>query len=326
MPTTFANPLLRWETSTTANIGLDFGLLKNRIRGTLDYYDTKTIDLLLNRSVSPVQGITEITENIGKTSNHGVELAITTINIQTKNFEWSSNANFTINRNKIEDLYGDGLNDTLNQWFIGKPINVRFGYQYDGIFQLTDDTTNTPQGPVRPGYVRVKDLDGNKIINSADRTIIGNIQPDFTWGLGNTFKYKNLSLYVFAYGVQGRHEVNTLMSDNNVNSGVRYTTVVKNWWTRTNPTNDFPANVIGVNQRSAGIVENSSFIRIRDISLTYSFHGKLLEKSGLSRLNVYVQTRNPFTFTKWTGLDPEFTSQQSIPLQREFLVGLNVSF
>ncbi|MEO7444455.1 MAG: TonB-dependent receptor [Ferruginibacter sp.] len=325
IPTSFANPLLRWETSTTGNIGLDFSIIHRRLSGSLDYYHTNTHDLLLNRSVSSVQGITEITQNIGKTSNQGFELSLSSTNFRTQDFSWSSTANLTINRNKIVDLYGNGLSDTLNQWFIGKPINVRFGYENAGVWQINDDTANTPQGLVRPGYAKVRDVNGDGIITGADRTIIGNIQPKFTWGLSNTFTYKNISLYVFAYGVQGSHEVNTLMSDNNVNSGVRYTTVVKNWWTLTNPTNDYYGNIVGANSKSAGIVQNSSFVRIRDISLSYDFAGRLLEKAGLSKFRVYLQTRNPFTFTKWTGLDPEFTSQTTVPLQKEFLVGLNVS-
>ncbi|HEX2630570.1 MAG TPA: hypothetical protein VHM26_16235, partial [Chitinophagaceae bacterium] len=198
--------------------------------------------------------------------------------------------------------------------------------QYDGVWQVTDDTLGTPQGNVRAGMARIKDINGDKVINSLDRTILGQIQPDFTWGLSNTFTYKNLSLYVFAYGVAGRSQPNSLLSDNGVNSGVRYTTVVKNWWTRTNPTNDFYANMLNATGGlSVPILENSSFVRIRDISLTYDFKGKVLTKTGLSRLKAYVQVRNPFTFTKWSGLDPEFTSQTTVPLQKEFLVGLNIS-
>jgi len=326
VPTSFANPLLHWETSTTGNIGLDFGLWKNRLQGTMDYYSTKTHDLLINRSVSSIQGITTITQNIGKTSNQGFDFSLSSINVQTKDFTWTSNVNFAINRNKIVDLYGDRKSDTLNQWFIGHPIDVRFGYVYSGVWQLTDDTLHTPQGVVHPGYSKVMDVNKDGVINGYDRTIIGNIQPDFTWGFGNTFKYKNFSLSVFAYGVQGRHEVNPLMTDNNVNSGVRYTTAVKNWWTPTNPTNDFYGNMVNAtNGLGANIMQNSSFIRIKDISLTYDFKGRILEKSGLSKLRVYVETKNPFTFTKWTGLDPEFSSQQTIPLQKEFLVGVNIS-
>ncbi|MBA4139794.1 MAG: TonB-dependent receptor [Segetibacter sp.] len=324
VPTSFSNPLLHWETSTTANVGFDFGFWKNRIQGTIDYYKTNTHDLLLNRSVSSVQGIDRVTQNIGKTSNQGFELGITTTNFKTKNFTWTSNANFTINRNKIVDLYGDGKSDTLNRWFIGMPIDVSFDYVYNGVWQLTDDTSKTPQGVVRPGDAKISDINGDKIINAFDRTIIGNLQPDFIWGLANTFRYKNLTLYAFVHGVQGRHQANGFLADN-VNSGVRYTTVAKNWWRPDNPTNDFYANRLNTNPRGANIVQNSSFIRVKDISLTYEFNGRLLEKTKLSRLRVYVETRNPFTFTQWTGLDPEFTSQQTVPLQREYSVGLNVS-
>jgi hypothetical protein len=158
IPTSFANPDLHWETSTTSNIGFDFGFMKNRVQGTIDYYNTNTHDLLLRRSVSSVQGISSITQNIGRTNNKGFEFGITTTNVNNKNFTWTSNANLTINRNKIVDLYGDGKSDTLNQWFIGHPIDVRFGYVYDGVWQLTDDTVSTPQGRVRPGDAKVRDL------------------------------------------------------------------------------------------------------------------------------------------------------------------------
>ena len=203
---------------------------------------------------------------------------------------------------------------------------MNFGYQFDGVWQITDDTIGTPQGNVRAGMAKIKDINGDKIIDAQDRTILGNNQPDFTWGMGNTFTYKNLSLYVFMYGIAGRSQPNSFLSDNGVNSGVRYTTVRKNWWTRDNPTNDFYANMLNATGgRSVSIYENSSFVRIRDITLTYDFKGRILQKSGLSRLKAYVQVRNPFTFTKWSGLDPEFNSQTGIPLQREFTFGLNVS-
>ena len=326
VPTTLGNPDLRWETSIQTNIGIDFSLFNNRLTGTMDYYDTKTSDLLLTRNISPVQGISQVTQNIGKTSNHGFDMGLNSVNIKTKDFTWSTNLNFSINRNKWTEVYGDGKDDTASNYFIGYPINSDFGYVFDGVWQLTDDTLKTPQGIVKAGYAKIRDINGDGVINAFDRTIIGKIEPDFTWGLANTFRYKNLSLYVFVHGVQGRSEPNTLMSDNNVNAGVRYTTIVKNWWTRTNPTNDFYANVIGATTgRVVPIVQNSSFVRVKDISLTYDFAGRFLERTKLSRLKIYIEARNPFTFTKWTGLDPEFTSQSSIPLQKEYVVGINLS-
>lgn len=326
VPDAFANPSLKWEPTTTANVAIDFSILKSRLSGTIEYFNGKTTDLLLRRSVSPVQGITSIIQNIGETNNRGFELSLNSTNIQTKDFSWTTTANLTILRNKIVDLYGDGKDDTASTWFIGHPIDVNFGYVYDGVWQITDDTLNTPQGAVKPGMAKIKDINGDKVINAQDRTLIGNNQPKFTWGMGNTFTYKNLSLYVFMYGVQGRRQPNPMLSDNGVNSGVRYTTVVKNWWTRDNPTNDFYANMLNATQgRTVNIYENSSFVRIRDISLTYDFSGKWLQKTGLTRLKAYAQVRNPFTFTDWSGLDPEFPSQNAVPLQREFTFGLNVS-
>lgn len=325
VPTSLGNPDLGWEKSTQKNIGLDFSLLNNRIAGTLDYYHTENSDLLLTRSISSVQGVTSVTQNIGKTSNKGLEFAVNTVNIRKKDFTWSSSGNISFNRNKFVDIYGDGKSDTASKYFIGHPIDVDFGYVFNGVWQIKEDTLNTPQGAVKPGYAKIKDVNGDGVINAFDRTILSNNQPSFTWGLSNTFKYKNWNLYVFVHGVQGRTNVNSLLSDNNVNSGVRYTTVVKNWWTPNNPTNDFYANVLNATKGFAvPLVENSSFIRVKDILLSYSFSAAMLSRTKLSNFKVFVETRNPFTITKWSGLDPEFTSQTTIPMQKEYIVGVSV--
>ncbi len=328
IPITLDNPDLRWETTNTANVGLDFGILKGRIQGALDYYDAQTKDLLLDRQISPVQGISTVTQNIGKTSNKGFEVALSTVNIQTKDFTWTTNGNISINRNKIVALYGDGLDDTANAFFIGHPINVDFGLVYDGVWQAKEDTLNTPQGPVKPGYAKIKDINNDGVINVAnDRTILGRLEPRFIWGLSNTFKYKGFNLYVFMHGVQGRSQINSLLSEGGVQSGVRHNTIIKNWWTPANPTDEYFANSLDANKtpQSVPLVQNSSFIRITDIKLGYDFNDDILKKLGLSRLKIYVETRNPFTITKWTGLDPELGSQTSRPLQKEYVVGLNVS-
>lgn len=326
IPISLSNPNLKWETSSQFNAGIDFAILNNRISGAIDYYDTKTHDLLLKRAISPVHGMDEVTQNIGKTSNKGFEFAVNSMNIKKKHFTWSTNLNFSLNRNKWVDVYGDGKNDTASKYFIGYPVGADFGYVYDGVYQLTDDTLKTPLGKVGAGYAKIRDVNGDNVINESDRTILGKIEPDFVWGMANTFKYKNLSLYIFVHGVQGREEPNSLMSDNNVSSDVRYTTVVKNWWTPTNPTNDFYANRIGATSgKTVPIIQNSSFIRLKDVLLSYDFSGNLLEKVKLSKLRVYVEGRNLATITKWKGLDPEFSSQTTIPLQKEFLVGISIS-
>lgn len=325
VPTSLGTPDLKWETTVAFNLGTDFSFFKGRLQGSLDVYSKETHDLLLDRAISSVHGVNSIVQNIGKTANKGVELGVNSINVQQNDFEWSSLLSFSLNRNQIKDLYGDSRSDTLNQWFIGKPIDVSYGYVYDGVWQLDDDLSSSPQPNTEPGFAKVRDLNGDgKITPGEDKTIIGSREPDFIWGLGNTFTYKRLSLYMFFQGVVGTQRRNPIFSDD-VQNGVRNNTFFKNYWTPTNPTNDYIANVKGANIYGAGIFESDSYARLKDLSLSYDFPARLLDRLKISRLKAYVSARNLLTITKWSGMDPELNSQESIPLQKEFVFGLNVS-
>lgn len=325
VPTSLSSSSIGWETTNTLNAGVDFNLWTGRLQGSLEGYSAKTHDLLLNRLIPSTQGVKNVLQNIGKTSNKGVELNLSSINVQGKDFSWSSEANISLNRNKIIKLYEEGQNDTANTWFLRKPIDVNFGYQFGGVFQLNDDIAGSAQPTAKPGYAKIVDQNHDGKIDGKDRTIIGSRQPDFIWGLGNTFNYKNFSLYVFVQGVQGTSRPNTFLSDA-VGSGVRYNTARKNWWSPSNPTNEYYANNPLANSAlGVPIYENDSFMRVKDISLSYNFSSKLLQQLKLSRLKVYFNARNLITVTKWTGLDPELNSQNGIPLQKEFVFGLNVS-
>lgn len=324
VPTNLANPNLGWETTNSFNIGVDFSLWNSRLQGSVEAYNAKTHDLLLERKISTVHGINTITQNIGRTSNQGLEIELNSINIQRKFFTWSTSANLSFNRNRIEELYGDGKDDILNKWFLGKPITVNYDLVYDGVWQQNDDLSHAPQPDVKPGYAKVKDINGDGAINDNDRTIIGNRVPTFIWGMGNTLRYGNFSLYIFVQGVQGVKRSNNLLSDNGVNAGVRKSTIRKNWWTPDNPTNDFWANDLKANVYGVSIYQDASFIRMKDISLSYDLSPALLSRLKLNKLRVYVNARNLFTITKWTGLDPELDGQMAIPLQREYLVGINI--
>lgn len=323
--TTLGTPDLKWETTVAFNLGVDFSFFQGRLQGALDAYSKETIDLLLDRAISSVHGVNSIVQNIGKTGNKGIELGVNSINIKKTDFEWSSTLSFSLNRNQIKDLYGDGRSDTLNQWFIGKPIDVSYGYIYDGVWQLDDDLNSSPQPDTQPGYAKVRDLNGDgKITPGEDKTIIGSREPDFVWGLGNTFKYKRLSLYAFFQGVTGTERRNPIFSDD-VQNGVRNNTFYKNYWSPTNPTNDYIANVKNANIYGAGIFESDSYARLKDLSLSYDFPLDLLERLKITRLKVFVNARNLLTITKWSGMDPELSSQESVPLQKEFVFGLNIS-
>lgn len=324
---------LGWESSTTLNGGIDFGLFSNRIFGDINIYKTNTYDLLLNRSIPSIHGIGSITQNIGEIENVGFEASVTSRNITKKDFSWTTNANFSWLKNKIVSLYGilneDGqeVDDVANQWFLGEPIRVNYGFMWDGVWQ-TDEVEEAAIYGTQPGFVKIKDINNDSTINDQDRMIIGQRDPKFTWGLNNSIRYKNLSLSVFMHGVHGITKNNTLKSDN-VYSGVQRNTTKKNWWTPENPTNDWYMNHVDAHRMqgvSANNYENASFIRIKDITLSYSFEKSLLENIGIDNLQIYFTGRNMFTITNWEGLDPELDSQRNIPLQKEYVIGLNLGF
>ena len=325
-PRTLGSPDLGWETTASFNAGLDFTLFKSTIQGTLDVFDANTDRLLLNRRISSVHGITSITQNIGKTNNRGVELGLTSFNIDNEKISWSTNYNFSYIKNKIVDLYGDGSDDVLNEWFIGQPIRVNYGFVYDGVWQLSDDYDNAHQENVKPGDLKIKDLNGDGMVTDGeDRKVQGQRDPLVVWGINNTFTYSNFTLYFLLQGMHGHDRVNDLRNTDPWNN-VRRNVVKQNWWTPENPTNEQPAKNRDANPRAVGIIENLGFVRLRDVSLSYDISNALLEKLRMRNLRLYVSGRNLLTFTQWTGLDPELENQTGIPMQREYVVGLNVGF
>lgn len=338
---------LGWESSRTLNLGMDFETLQGRFSGAFNWYRTHTTDLLLNRSISPVHGITPathlpdgwehpaVTENVGETQNTGVELMISSRNVVSSKFQWSTTANFSYNKNRILSLYGelddDGeeIDDVSNKWFIGHPIGVNYDFVWDGVWQL-DEAAEAATYGTQPGYVKLKDIDGDGKITPDDRQIIGQTDPKLSWGLTNTFTYGNFILSVFMHGVQGATSRNYLMNDDVQGAEVRYNTLKKNWWTPENPTNDWVMNKEQADNMSGytgHIYEHPDFVRIKDVSLSYDLPKGLISKAGISRLRVYVTGRNLATFTKWRGMDPDLfdeDSQQEIPMQKEYILGVSL--
>ena len=327
-PSTLGQEKLGWESSRTFNFGLDIGLFKQRVTGDLNMYVTNTYDLLLNRSISAVHGITSILQNIGETQNKGIEFSLTSRNVHTKNFSWNTTGNISYIQNKIIDIYGDGRDDVSNQWFVGKPIRVNYNYVFDGVWQSNEEAEAKKWGS-KPGYIKIKDVTKDGKITPDDRQIIGQQDPKFLWGLTNTFSYKNFNLSVFLHGIHGVTKVNDLMDDEIVTTGVRRNTTVKNWWTPENPSNEWYMNHVDANKMAGvttSIYENASFVRVKDVTLSYNFPTTVINKFGGNNLKIYATGRNLFTFTKWRGLDPELNNQRSIPLQREFVLGLQIGF
>jgi len=337
IPSTIGMDDLGWESSRTANLGLDFGLFKDRITGDLNLYKTTTTDLLLNRTISAVQGITSVTQNIGKTGNTGFEMTINSRNIVTTNFSWTISGNMAFMKNKILSLYGfmdesgEEIDDVGNSWFIGQPIRVNYDYVIDGVWK-EDEAEEAAKWGSQPGFIKLRDVNGDYMLTAEDRQIVGQRDPKFLWGLTNSFSWKNLRLEVFVHGVHGVTKHNEFMVDD-VYEGVRRNTINKKRWSPEHPENNFYINHIHAG-RMAGIdvvemanyFDDASFVRIKDVSLSYEIPQSLTSRTGVEKLRLFVTGRNLFTFTKWEGMDPELDLQRNFPLQNEFVFGLNLGF
>ncbi|WEK20240.1 MAG: TonB-dependent receptor [Candidatus Pedobacter colombiensis] len=322
IPSTLGTAGLGWESTKALNLGLDFGFFDSRISGDINVYRNNTNDLLLKRAISAVHGVNSVFQNIGKTRNEGIEITISTRNITKPDFSWITSANFTFIRTKILDLYGDGKDDIANNWFLGKQIKVNYDYKFIGVWQAEDAELAAKYG-AKPGYARYEDLNNNGVYDPDDRQLIGSPEPNFTWGLTNNFKYKNFGLSVFMYGKTGVLKANPYKDRNYL--------ITRTYWTPENRSNEFWSNTSQANRYlGKGIIpsvyENADFIRIKDITLNYSFSSKLMSSAGLNRLNIFLTGKNLFTITKWGALDPELDAQRAIPLQREYIVGFNLSF
>lgn len=334
-PSVLGQDELGWETSSTLNAGLDFGILKDRIKGEINFYKTNTTDLLLNRTISPVHGINSITQNIGETQNTGLEFSVNSRNIDFGGFQWTTSGNLAYEKNKIVSLYGivdesgNEVDDVVNSWFIGKPIRVVYDFVWEGTWQL-DEAAEAAKWGSQPGFLKLKDVNKDGKMTAEDKQIIGQQDPNVLWGLTNSFSYKKFQLDVFIHGVHGvTKNIFPLMTDLETYSVIRRNTTKKNWWTPDNPTNEFVMNHLQA-EYMAGIrgyiYDPASFIRLKDVSLSYDFSSTILERTGLSKLRLYITGRNLMTFTKWRGLDPELSNQEAIPLQKEFVFGLSLGF
>lgn len=323
-PSRLGTGSLSWETTESMNIGLDIAFLKSRITGEFNIYRNNTYDLLLQRSISSINGIQSIFQNIGATKNEGVEMALTSTNISKKNFSWKTTLNMALIRTQITEIYGDGKDDIDNKWFIGSPIKVNYDYYITGVWQ-NDEVGLASLYGAKPGYAKYDDLNNNGTYDSDDRQIIGSPEPNFTWSLNNQFTYKGFDLIVYVYGAEGMVKYNPFYARNIL--------VPHNWWSAENPTDDcWSKDEKQANQYIAGKTitpgkyEDASFVRIKDITLSYTLPYKAVSALNISNAKVYFSGKNLFTFTKYTGMDPELDEQRAKPVQKEFVLGVSLTF
>ncbi len=316
-PNSLSNPNLKWERTYGINIGLDFGILKNRISGNVEYYHTTTRDLIWNRSLPILTGFSSIIDNIGEIDNRGWELTLNFTPVKTDQFNWDITGVFSKNRNRINrllgDVNGDGREDDLvsSNLFIGQPIGAVFDYRVDGIYQLADQV---PAGYFEGSY-RISDTNQDGVLSAADRVILGMRDPLYRFSIHNHFRYKNISLKVFLNAIQGGKNGYLAANEPFGANSPQFVSQMGVWkevdfWTPSNPGARF-RSPSGTSSINPALYQSRSFVRLQDVILSYAFESKWLSRFKISQLNVFLSGKNLFTWTKWKGWDPE----TSIPVE-----------
>ncbi len=339
-----ANKNLDWEKTTALNFGADFSIFNHVLSGTFNIYNSNTTNLLLSRSIPIINGYSTVLDNIGKINNKGFELQLNSINYTTRNFSWGSGFNFWVNRNKVVKLYGldadkNGVedDDVSNGLFIGKSLGAVYTYVFDGIIQKNDAKYMAIYGG-QPGDIKFKDLNGDgKIDASYDRTIVGYTKPNFTMTFSNTLSYKHFELYFLVNYIAGGGSDNYYVGNNSyaylpnaLYGGNAASWLNKAYWTPDNPSNTVTRTNYNNSAYNYGFPKPREFVRLQDVSLSYTFSDNLLKKAHVSALKVFASGKNLLTFSSWEGLDPETATQfaeiSGYPVFKIVTLGLNVTF
>lgn len=364
-PASLANEDLKWERTQEWNIGLELGLLKDRIQFTADYYIKNTKDLLLEAPVLNISGFDKAWQNIGQLRNEGIEFSLNTTLVNRKNWLWTFNANFSMNHSKIIKLGQNGAPIYLPISFLsgnsgqqavilreGGRIGEIYGYVTDGVYGSNDfyvDGTPKPGVAVAgvgegPGHMKYKDIDNSESITSEDRQVIGNSMPDFFGAFGTSVTYKGFQLdlgFQYSYG-NDIYNANYIQTARFNTTGYNQMRFFNTRWTPENPTSTQYSDM-SYGTMSSAFVEDASFLRFKSARLTYTFPQTLLGKTKvISGLKLYIAGDNLYTFTKYSGYDPEIHTSQNagnmtgalvsgfdygaFPLARTFSFGLNITF
>lgn len=330
------NPRLGWEKTEQWNAGIDFGFFNGRIGGTIDVYLQNTKELLMDRQLPIVSGFGNVTTNVGKIRNKGVEVSLNTLNIDTKDFKWTTDWMFATNKEEIVELYNGKVDDEGNKWFIGQPVKVHYDYKADGIWQLEDKAELEKwNGNFKPGEIKLVDKDGNYKITSEDRFVLGQEEPKFTFSIGNNFQYKNFDFNFFLNAALGQMK----KFDRNWSLNGRYNCAQVNYWRIigedengnpiSNKSNEAPRpnrDFENPNYKDALYFDNASFLRIGQVTLGYTLPKSIMQKAGIQKLRVYTTVQNAYVFTGYDGTDPESGESFNEPMPRTYLLGVNLTF
>lgn len=325
-----SNPNLSWETTFEWNFGIDFGFLRGRINGSIDLYNRRTDNILMNRVMSHMNGFDSVIDNIGVVDNRGIELSLNATPVQTKDFRWDMNLNFTTNHNEIHELSDGSTRDEANGWFVGESVGAVWTYVHDGYWGI-DEIDDAAKYGLVPGSIKVKEINGDTSSTNADKEIIGSRFPSWTGGLTNTFTYKNWSLSTFLYTRQGQYSYSQFHWTTALNDNANFNHMDLNYWTPENAANAnwHRAGISSTGQTEAIMWQKTSYWKIGYITLGYDLPKKLQDSLHLKKCHLYLSCQNPFVFTDYEGLDPESADKATdvyFFMTRSLELGVNLSF
>lgn len=362
-----ANPNIEWETTSQYNVGLDLGLFNNRLNITAEAYEKTTDNLLINSDTPSSLGISTVWKNSGSVRNRGMEFSLSTVNVNTENFKWTTDFNISFNQNEVlslpegKPIFGNPYyywRYASNQFIVeeGQPLGNIFGYISDGVYKPEDFVDYDPNNAVhvlapgqpdydggaavrQPGDEKYIDINGDGKITPDDKTIIGNGLPKHFGGFSNTFTYKGFQLSTFFQWNYGNDilNANRLIFEEMVHSGQNQYATVKDRYTPTNQDTDiFRAGGRGFEDLSSRVIEDGSYIRLKTVNLSYSFPKAVLEQFNLYDLVFQVSAQNLFTWTDYSGFDPDVSVNRSpimpgvdyssYPINKTISFGLNLTF
>ena len=323
-----ANPNLKWETTTSANFGLDFGFLNNRITGSIDYYHKIVKDLLAFRKLPSFMQVPVVADNIGKTQSRGLEIGLHSLNLAGA-FKWNTDFTFTRYVDRWKERNPDVILAVYEK--TDDPLRPVYRYVSDGLLQPGEQAP-AYMPALLPGQEKIKDLNGDGKLDQKDMQLTGTSDPGFTLGLGNTFAYKNIDLNVFFYGMFNymRYDMNAdswgLFNVMRLPTGYNLLTSVKDRWAHDNMNAVLPSGMPSPYPTSAyWLWQNGGFLRCKNITLGYNFP-RSVARQVFSKIRIYTELGNPFVLTRYKGLDPETDSKAGYPNQRTYAIGLDLTF